>query len=206
MPKGQHTNPEKTHQQSKYHPPATSDVDAAVLVTPAGPQYEPRFEDVFATLAPRQQVWLAIRSTMDTDSDANSDLDVTPQMSSRWKSEPAFRFCYERMAKPNPTRERDLVTAIERSNAVRAAVEKQRLIMKPWGDCSPGEMRAKTTLIEDTLERVNPKRARIEHHSTQSLKELVTQTGDKQHQELEPEQVTESESEDDSDKDSDNDS
>ena len=135
---------------------------------------EPLFADVFATLAPRQQVWLALRVTLDTDTEANTELVVSPQMASRWKSDAAFRFCYDRMAKPNANRERDLVAAIERSNAVRAAVEKQRMIMKPWADCSPGEMRAKATLIEDTLERVTPKRQRIEHHATRSMKELIT--------------------------------
>lgn len=173
MPKGQFLS--KPNNNSKYHPPEASGIPAVVITTSNPPVPEPRFEDVFATLAPRQQVWLAVRCTMDTDSEANEELEVTPQMSSRWKNDESFRFCYDRMAKPSASRERDLVAAIERSNAVRGAVEKQRLIMKPWEDCNPGEMRAKATLIEDTLERVSPKKARIEHRATRSMKDLITQ-------------------------------
>lgn len=132
-----------------------------------------RFEDVFAVLQPRQQTWLAVRATTETDVEANEELAVSAPMASRWKSDPNFRFCYDRLARAGTNRERDLVAAIERSNAVRAAVERQRLLMTPWDQCDRSLAAAKSAMINDTLERVVPKRRTIEHRATASMKELV---------------------------------
>ena len=134
-----------------------------------------KFEDLFAVLPPKQQVWLALRSTLETDKEACDETGLDPGQATRWKTQPAFKFCYGRVTRASPTRERDLVAAIERSNAVRAAVEKQRLIMKPWGDITnPQERSAKTILITDTIERILPKRRTVERKATRSMRELVT--------------------------------
>ena len=134
-----------------------------------------RFEDLFAVLPPKQQVWLALRSTLETDKEACDETSLDPGQATRWKTQPAFKFCYGRITRASATRERDLVAAIERANAVRAAVEKQRLIMKPWGDITnPQERSAKTLLINDTIERILPKRRTIERKATRSMRQLVT--------------------------------
>ena len=173
-----HSEGHVSHAGTRWHPKG-SDTPPAVINTENEPHAEVlRFEDVFAALPPRQQVWLAVRATTETDTEANEELGITAAMSSRWKSSggngsESFRFCYERMAKAGANRERDLVAAIERSNAVRAAVEKQRILMKPWSECNRSEMAVKSAMITDALERVMPKRRAIEHRSTKSMKELV---------------------------------
>ena len=132
-----------------------------------------RFEDLFAILNPKQQVWLATRCTTETDLEASELLEIPIDSPGRWKKNRDFRFCYETLAQAGSTREHDLVAAIERSNAVRAVVEKQKLLMKPWEDCNQGERTSKTAMINDTIERILPKRRIVERKTTKSMRELI---------------------------------
>lgn len=131
-------------------------------------------ESLFSTLSISKQRFLEARLYLKSDKESAEQIEVSERLVRLWKEkDPAFKTCYTTITTKMFDMEKNIVMAVERSNAVIAVREKQRLLSKKWEDCSARESAAKTTLIQDTLERVAPKKSATEQTVAISIVDIL---------------------------------
>ena len=132
----------------------------------------PGLAQKFLSLSEKQKSWLLERIGTATDVEA-CELASTHQTTvSSWKKQPVFVAVYVAVCDKDLEIIQELVMAIEASNALTAAIEKRKLIEQPWGGLARVDT-AKGQAINDTLERIVPKKRKVEHSGELDMKEII---------------------------------
>lgn len=110
----------------------------------------------FSELSTKKQTWLLQRFPhCDMDSECSELLGLDKRISTDWKrDDPNFALCYNLLKSGLIDWERHLAQSLEAGNALLAAMENRKLLLKSWDTLNAREASAKSATINQTLARV----------------------------------------------------
>lgn len=110
----------------------------------------------FSELSTKKQTWLLQRFPhCDTDAEASKLLNIDVKAPVDWKRDDAqFALCYNLLKSGLIDWERHLAQSLESGNALLAAMENRKLLLKSWDTLNAREASAKSATINQTLARV----------------------------------------------------